>query len=313
MPRSSVPKTSTEPRTKKPRVKREWVEETDKWEGWRDIYFIGTEWEHYDMIFNVDWDFSNLEEALVNGPLKEVERVYLFGQTEPQMIEDEMVMVPTIIAVTSKYPPTKHIVLSSVQSTNNELVPMSDLKMSWGPYIESGQLLTKKQLSKIRIHTLQCKQRTRALKALSKDKKTKFQEEQEKKKPSRHYLLPLEYKGQSFDISFDWKEDKLEEIVEETMEDNFPDVPASEKPEIVELIKTSINTAVEESKANQEAEVAAKNSIWDAKTDKEKEELTSAKFYKFYPVGPVDVRAFETKFIGRYCPEADFLDPEPVV
>jgi hypothetical protein len=56
------------------------------WQLWKDIYLVGTEWENYDSVFDVDWDFDHLKEALEeDGDLYEAgskHAVYLFGVTE---------------------------------------------------------------------------------------------------------------------------------------------------------------------------------------------------------------------------------------
>jgi hypothetical protein len=56
------------------------------WELWKDIYLVGTEWDNYDSVFDVDWDFDHLKEALdEDGELYKAgskHAVYLFGVTE---------------------------------------------------------------------------------------------------------------------------------------------------------------------------------------------------------------------------------------
>lgn len=66
---------------KKPsKIIEEW-----KWEGWKEIYLVGTEWENYDSVFNVPWNFDHLYESLDEGELYELGKkhpIYLFGCTE---------------------------------------------------------------------------------------------------------------------------------------------------------------------------------------------------------------------------------------
>lgn len=56
------------------------------WTLWKEIYLVGTEWENYDSVFDVDWDFNHLKEALEEGgylyAAGEKHPVYLFGVTE---------------------------------------------------------------------------------------------------------------------------------------------------------------------------------------------------------------------------------------
>lgn len=52
-----------------------------QWDGWKKIYFVGTEWSSYPEIFENNWNFDALEKEITDGDLKG-KKVYLFGTTE---------------------------------------------------------------------------------------------------------------------------------------------------------------------------------------------------------------------------------------
>eukprot|EP00249_Psilotum_nudum_P010271 c22438_g1_i1 orf=1-249(-) len=52
---------------------------------WKEAFPVGTEWDQYDRVYEINWDFSNLERAFDEGGKLYGEKVYLFGCTEPQL------------------------------------------------------------------------------------------------------------------------------------------------------------------------------------------------------------------------------------
>ena len=46
------------------------------------MYFVGTEWENYEKIFSVTWNFDHLREEMESGELFHGKQVYLFGTSE---------------------------------------------------------------------------------------------------------------------------------------------------------------------------------------------------------------------------------------
>ncbi len=75
-------------------------DEGPKWDVWKQIYLVGTEWHNYDSVFDVDWDFSHLQEGLEeDGELYNVgtkHPVYLFGVTErnSSLIPKRVIFLP---------------------------------------------------------------------------------------------------------------------------------------------------------------------------------------------------------------------------
>ncbi len=108
---------------------------------WEHVYLAGTEWSQIEEVQQEEWDFEHLDDALTYGELSS-KMVHLFGATEPQLImRDEedvkgsIIPVPVIIAVESARPPPSTIGIKSVQRTEEEIIPMSSLKMAWHPHV----------------------------------------------------------------------------------------------------------------------------------------------------------------------------------
>ncbi|KAL0213083.1 hypothetical protein RCL1_006709 [Eukaryota sp. TZLM3-RCL] len=310
--RSSSSDKTKEPKTKKASTKT-WVEAVSKWEGWKDIYFIGTEWDNYEMIFDVDWDFSNLEHELTEGKLKD-KKVFLFGQTEAQLLNGNLTLVPSIIAVECRVKPFNTIVLSSIQSSETTFLPMTNLKIDWVPYVEGDHNLGKKALAKQKMFYLTCSQRKPALNRLPKEKRTSFTYalpfiiipgRTEEIHEVTSVFVEINLEDKQFDISYDWVHHDINSIIEETMEDYFEDRKDDE--EIKNKIKETIETTAEAAKKKNEEERQKREAVWVNKSENAQNALKEAKFYKFYPSGPAEIILDEVKtpFIGRYCPHAD--------
>lgn len=74
-------KNRVKPKRKKQKLTPVLVEE-QTWTGWHDIYFIGTEWENYESVFQKNWNFDHLKEKVYDGDLAQGKITYLFGATE---------------------------------------------------------------------------------------------------------------------------------------------------------------------------------------------------------------------------------------
>lgn len=90
-PKSKTPKkdkkTENEPVVvaEKPKRKLPEVPEEEEvfWKHWKQIFLVGTEWETYDSVYDIVWDFDHLNEDLVEGFLsKSPNPKYIFGSTE---------------------------------------------------------------------------------------------------------------------------------------------------------------------------------------------------------------------------------------
>ena len=54
---------------------------------WEKVYLAGTDWDQLEAVNEIDWDFEHLDEALSTGGVLSTDTVYLFGSTEPQLLD----------------------------------------------------------------------------------------------------------------------------------------------------------------------------------------------------------------------------------
>jgi len=163
----------------KPKAETEYFPEKRNMEDlWLSAFPIGTEWENIDKIKEFNWNFENLEKALEEGGDLYGKIVYLFGSTEPQLLdvngESKIVLIPIVVAVDCPFPPSDKIGINSVQRENEEIVPMKDMKMAWVPYVPLEDRLSRIDNLKTKIFTLGCTQRRSALKHLKTERVKKF-------------------------------------------------------------------------------------------------------------------------------------------
>ncbi|KAL2907170.1 Protein HEAT INTOLERANT 4 [Bienertia sinuspersici] len=124
----------------KPNSEPEYFEDKRNLEDlWREVFPVGTEWDQMHLVYQFDWNFTNLENAFDEGGVLHGKRVYLFGCTEPQMVpfknEMKIIQIPVVVAVVSPFPPSDKIGINSVQREAEEIVPMKRMKMDWVPYV----------------------------------------------------------------------------------------------------------------------------------------------------------------------------------
>eukprot|EP00898_Chlorokybus_atmophyticus_P000754 jgi/Chlat1/167/Chrsp1S03242 len=265
---------------------------------WKEVYLVGTEWEHYNTVYETPWDFSNLEEAFDEGGVLHNKRVYAFGVTEPQLLQSgdgedgkwKVTHIPAIVAVTSPTPPSDQLSIKSVQMEGDgTLLKLKDMKMDWVPFIPD----TRKQVerTKPQVFVLKCILRRAALKRLSEAQVKKYEyclpyiyqplkEEQFQYDSTVSLMFPLEDPQPPVVAEFDWQFDTVE---------NF--------------CRTEVNAAkakVREAKAKRKAEL-------EALTDDSKKVMEDMRFYKFYPVKSdnyPDISGFKSSFINRYYGKA---------
>uniref|UniRef100_A0A804N0S9 Uncharacterized protein n=2 Tax=Zea mays TaxID=4577 RepID=A0A804N0S9_MAIZE len=98
--------------------------------------------------------------ALEEGGELHGKTVYLFGSTEPQLLdvngESKIVLIPIVVAVDCPFPPSDKIGINSVQRENEEIVPMKAMKMAWVPYVPLEDRLSRIDSLKPKIFTLGC-------------------------------------------------------------------------------------------------------------------------------------------------------------
>ncbi|VAH52740.1 unnamed protein product [Triticum turgidum subsp. durum] len=252
----------------KPKPEPEYVHEPRNLEDlWLSAFPIGTEWENIDKIKEFNWNFENLEKALEEGGKLYGKTVYVFGSTEPQLLnvggESKIVLIPVVVVVDCPFPPSDKIGINSVQRENEEIVPMRVMKMAWVPYVPLEDRLTRIDSLKTKIFTLGCTQRRSALKHLKEERVKKFDY-------CMPYYMPLS-----------------------------PPEDEDEKEKFKDFIKERVRERKRELK---QAKEARKKAI-DDMDPKLKEAFENIRFYKFYPVktdDTPDVSQVKARYINRY-------------
>ncbi|CAG7891414.1 unnamed protein product [Brassica rapa] len=308
------------PRAKKARVSKpqeepEYFEDERNLEGlWKAAFPVGTEWDQLDALYEFNWDFKHLEEALEEEDgLLYGKKVFLFGCTEPQLVPfkgaNKILHVPAVVAVESPFPPSDKIGITSVQREVEEIIPMKTMKMNWLPYIPVDKRGRQVDRMDFQIFVLGCTRRRAALRHMKEDLVKKYE-----------YCLPYFYQPftedeleQSTEVQimfpseppvvceFDWELDELEEFVDKLIEDEA--LAAEQKDEFKEYVKEQVRAA---KKANREAREARRKAIEDM-SEETKQAFQSMKFYKFYPLPSPetpDVSGVKSRFINRYYGKA---------
>lgn len=299
----------------KPDTEPEYFEDKRNLEDlWKEVFPVGTEWDQLHLVYQYNWNFTNLENAFEEGGELYGKKVYLFGCTEPQMVpfKDEMKIthVPVVVAVVSPFPPSDKIGINSVQREAEEIVPMKLMKMDWVPYIplENRGRMVERLRSEIFI--LRCTQRRSALRHLKEDRVKKFeyclpyfynplQEDELEQSTVVQILFPIEPKPVF--CEFDWEFDEVEEFTDKLIEEE--ELPADQKDEFKSFLKEKVREA---KKANREAREARKKAKEEMSAEK-KAAFENIRFYKFYPVASPDtpdVSGVKAPFINRYYGKA---------
>ncbi|KAL0752001.1 hypothetical protein Bca101_034004 [Brassica carinata] len=318
-------------RVAKPQEEPEYFEDERNLEGlWKAAFPVGTEWDKLDAVYEFNWDFKNLEEALEEGGLLHGKKVFVFGCTEhlfiasgsfevlkalpgcalvPYKGANKIVLVPAVVAVESPFPPSDKIGVTSVQREVEEILPMKTMKMDWLPYIPFDKRGRQVDRMNFQIFVMTCTQRRAALRHMKEDRVKKYE-----------YCLPYFYQPfkedeleQSTEVQimfpseppvvceFDWEFDELEEFVDKLIAEEA--LSAEQKDEFKEYVKEQVRAA---KKANREAREARKKAIEDM-SEETKQAFQSMKFYKFYPQPSPetpDVSGVKSPFINRYYGKA---------
>ncbi|KAJ0233925.1 Protein HEAT INTOLERANT 4 [Hirschfeldia incana] len=308
------------PRAKKARVSKpqeepEYFEDERNLEGlWKAAFPVGTEWDQLDALYEFNWDFKHLEEALEEEDgLLYGKKVFLFGCTEPQLVPfkgaNKILHVPAVVAVESPFPPSDKIGITSVQREVEEIIPMKTMKMDWLPYIPVDKRGRQVDRMDFQIFVLGCTRRRAALRHMKEDLVKKyeyclpyfyqpFKEEELEQSTEVQIMFPSE---PPVVCEFDWELDELEEFVDKLIEDET--LTSEQKDEFKEYVKEQVRAA---KKANREAREARRKAIEDM-SEETKQAFQSMKFYKFYPLPSPetpDVSGVKSPFINRYYGKA---------
>ncbi|XP_021759208.1 uncharacterized protein LOC110724121 [Chenopodium quinoa] len=299
----------------KPDVEPEYFEDQRNLEDlWKEVFPVGTEWDQMHLVYQYNWNFTNLENAFEEGGVLHGKRVYLFGCTEPQMVpldnEMKITQVPVVVAIVSQFPPSDKIGINSVQREAEEIVPMKRMKMDWVPYVPLANRDIMAERLKSEIFILRCTQRKSALRHLKEDRVKAYE-----------YCLPYIYQPMKEDefeqntvvtclfdmdpkpvmIEFDWEFDEVEEYTDKLIEEE--ELPSEEKDRFKEFLREKVREAKKE---NWEAREARRKAL-EEMSEETKAAFENMRFYKFYPVATPDtpdVSGVKASFINRYYGKA---------
>eukprot|EP00871_Galdieria_phlegrea_P006038 jgi/Galph1/921/GphlegSOOS_G5598.1 len=278
---------------------------------WKEVFLAGTDWNQFEEVEKIDWDFEHLEEALEAGDLSSG-KVYLFGCTEPQLVripgsENETIIpIPAIVAIQSDTAPPSYVGIKSVQRVEEEIVPMEKMKMGWYPFMPPSSLKSPEKF-KPRIFVLKCEQRRVGLRNLSEDSVKKYEyvlpyivypdklEDEVSLDTTVNVVAEVPDRNQPVVFEYDWELDDLEEFIAEKLkEEELPESAAG-------ALKEAIKMEVQNSKKKQKEEVQKKRKVLDSLTEKDKESLRKQRVLKFYPQNKEpDISHCKTSFINRY-------------
>lgn len=304
----TVPKALKE---EKPATKRRSHAKPIYEEVWREVYLAGTEWEQLRMVNTIDWEFDHLDDSLTEEKYGD-KKVYLFGATEPQLLmrnekdqKGEVIPVPVIVAIITDVAPPATVGLKSVQRAEEEIVPMSDLRMGWHPYAPDNVAFSAR--FKPNVYVLKCNERRARLKNMSEAATHRYDyvlpyiikpDQVEDPNVNTNVQVLVELEGQSAPLmcEFDYELDDFKEFVEETIEENELD---SEKH--AEPLKTAIREAVKATKIKYKAERDERQKRIDAIPVEDREAMKNMKIVKFYPENEwPDVSKVKSTFVNRY-------------
>jgi len=305
-------------------------------EVWREVYLSGTEWDQLELVDSIEWDFSHLDAAL-NDPLGILTHfqlphlptpeylVHLFGSTEPQLVSTDsnpngqVIPIPVIIAIISTRAPPSTLGIKSVQRTEEEVLPMKDLRMGWFPVLAANELISGVRRSSPNVFALKCEQRRVGLKNISEEKVKKFDyvlpyivfpkdnNEDEVVDTVVNVMADLPNadgtNGKPLVFEYDWEMDDLDDFVKEKCDDEELD-----ESKVGDMLRDQIKSAVKAEKLKNKAEREAKAKVFQDMDPKEVESLKTMKLLKFYPANSnPDLSEFKTKYINRYYGHAHTL------
>ncbi|OQU88476.1 hypothetical protein SORBI_3002G041400 [Sorghum bicolor] len=282
---------------------------------WWSAFPIGTQWESIDKINEFNWNFENLEKILEEGGELYGKTVYLFGGTEPQLLdvngEWKIVLVPVVVVVDCPFPPSDKIGINFVQTGKEEIVPMKEMKMAWVPYVPLEDRFVRIESLKTKIFTLCCTQRRSALKHMKTERANKFYY-------CMPYYMPLnppeDEDGTAVTAiypldppifcDFYLELDDYEVLAARIVRDEG--LPEDEGEKIEEFLKEK---AKQREIEVEQAEETRKKAIEDM-DPKQREAFENIKFYKFYPVKTPDtpgVNIVKSRYINKYYLNAHYL------
>ncbi|KAJ3436746.1 protein heat intolerant 4-related [Anaeramoeba flamelloides] len=285
---------------------------------WENIFFLGTELDDYEKIFEIDWDFNHLIDAFSEDGFLFERKIFLFGQTEPQQCKYngklETIIIPTIIAVECAEEPSLKVRVESVQMKQNDRQELSlkRMKLSWVPFY-LGSRPNFKRVQRINNHGyyLNCSLRATQLKRIAKNKLLSYtyaipyiQEELIGKRAQidKTVLVDFEWKEKQYKFDFRWDDIVFEYLAE----DVCSDLKLELCDELAKIIVDSAKKSMEETKNIKREEVRQRREKFSQLPTKYVDNFKKLKCYKFYPLNEdPEIEMWKSPYINRYYPNGE--------
>lgn len=283
---------------------------------WKEAFPVGTEWDQYDRVYEIGWDFSHLEKAFEEGGILIGEKVFLFGCTEPQFISygevSKVIHIPAVVAVVAPHAPSDKIGIKSVQMEGETIVSMKEMKMDWVPYIPADRDHLSVERYRSQIFTLKCVQRRVALRNLKQERLKKyeyclpyfnnpFKEEEQEPDTVVSIIYPFDDGKPPLFTAFDWELDDLEEMADDLVKDES--LTVEEKDGFKEFVRQRVSA---ERRQQRQAREERRKKIEEMNAEA-RAFYENIHFYKFYPLptsGTPDISKLKSPFINRYYGKA---------
>ncbi|KAG7539197.1 Papain-like cysteine peptidase superfamily [Arabidopsis suecica] len=311
---SNMSESSSQPQLHPQEAEPEYFEKRNLEDLWKDTFPVGTEWDQQDAVYDFNWDFKNLEEALEEGGKLYGKKVYVFGCTESHSVnyknEKKDVIVPAVVCIESSIPPSDKIGVASVQGEVGEIIPMKNMKMDWVPYVPLEQRDRQVDRKNFPVFILGCSQGRSALKHSTDDHVKKFNycfpyiNDPFKVDESEHstvvkIMFPSE---PPVECEYDWVKSDIEEFTDNLIKEEA--LLPGQKDAFQEFVKEQSDIAMAAYDRAQEAREEAKEGL----SQETKKAYKEMKLYKFYPLTSPDTPDTagieKSPFINRYFGKA---------
>lgn len=139
---------------------------------WRDVFFCGTELDHYERLFVKPWLFPHLGEDLdtdgtLYADILEGKNVYLFGTSEPKLVGQEFLPVPIICAVSFSMPLPEQIGIKSVQMNSIDVLSFEQMDLFFREESLGVAKIDGKARKKVALKTLALNKRLSSIEFMS--------------------------------------------------------------------------------------------------------------------------------------------------
>ena len=283
-------------------------------EVWRDVFFAGTAWHELKQVEESQWDFGHLDDALNKGGDLQGKQVHLFGVTEPQLVEGNVLLVPAIVAVECKHPPPSLVGITSVQRSSEEIVPMCALEMEWHPHVPN--LALGRADYKSRVHVLKCALRRTRLPRMQEAAVRKYdyvlpyilrsdQKDDITLQTELRVFVAIEGRDAPLVLEYDIELDNLDDFIAEQIESNDG---LTTKKNHDKQIRKAITEAIFDAEHKFAMEKAARKKLIDDIPEEFKRSVRQMRLSKFYPRNrSPDLSKFKSKFVNRYYGHANVV------